>query len=70
MVGQHLRNLGDSPDIFFPVGFRESKVLAKMGPDNVAVQHFHFYVPRRQFHLQISTDGGLAGAAQSGKPDR
>src|SRR5690554_2027837 len=69
-IGKQLAHLANAADIFYPVVIGETQVLAQAMAHVVAVQQEGVIAPLVQGNVQGIGDGGLATAAQAGKPEQ
>src|SRR5690554_5620551 len=69
-IGKQLAHLANAADIFYPVVVGETQVLAQAMAHVVAVQQEGVITPLVQGNVQGIGDGGLATAAQAGKPEQ
>src|SRR5690554_598175 len=69
-IGKQFAHLANAADVLYPVVVGETQILAQAMAHVVAVQQEGVIAPLVQSNVQGIGDGGLATAAQAGKPEQ
>lgn len=66
---QQLGDFGDAPDVLEPVVFAESQVVVDAGSYVIPIQDLAKEPVKKEFLLQVGSQGGFSRPGKSGEPD-